>query len=115
VGLLQPLLRLVRARCFASSVVTPRSYKSKWSPLRTLISSHTISHCLLVFFLALEKKRDKTKRYFLGLESDASPLLLSHGKTRFDPNRNRAIGQLALAAPHHASNLRLKGVRCFSC
>jgi hypothetical protein len=49
-GLLHPLLRLVRAHRLTSSVVTPWGYKSRQSPLHTPISSHTIRHSLLTSF-----------------------------------------------------------------
>jgi hypothetical protein len=55
-GLLRPLLHLVRARCFTSSVVTPRGYKSRRSPLHTPTSSHTICHSLLTSFPTPRKK-----------------------------------------------------------
>jgi hypothetical protein len=82
------LLHLVRACCFASSVVTPWGYKSEQSPLHTPTSSRTISHCLLTSFLASEKrKREKEREGFGGLESIASPSLSNHGGTRLDPSK----------------------------
>jgi hypothetical protein len=65
VGLLCPLLCLVRAHCFTSLVVTLRGYKSEWSPLRTLTSSYTIDRCLLVFLLVpRERERERERGYF---------------------------------------------------
>jgi hypothetical protein len=52
------LLCLVRARYFAS-VVTPRGYKSKWSPLRTLTSSRTNNCCLAPPSLRMKREREK--------------------------------------------------------
>jgi hypothetical protein len=59
------LLCFLGAYRFASSDMKMHDYKSKWMPLRTLTSSHTISCCLLVLFLASEKrgrKREKRER-----------------------------------------------------
>jgi hypothetical protein len=39
--------------------------------MRTLTPSHTISHCLLVFFLALDER--EKEREIWGLESGTSP------------------------------------------
>jgi hypothetical protein len=61
-GLLRPLLCLVRARRFTTSVVTPRGYKSRRLPLRTPTSSHTIHCSLLTSFPTLEKKERKKDR-----------------------------------------------------
>jgi hypothetical protein len=83
------LLCLARARCFASSVVTPRGYKSEQLPSCAPTSSHTISHCLLASFHAPKEREGEgegdTKGRFLGLASVASPSLSSHGGTRLDP------------------------------
>jgi hypothetical protein len=54
-GLLCPLLRLVRAYRF-TSVVTPWGYKSRRSPLCTPTSSRIIHHSLLTSFPMPEKK-----------------------------------------------------------
>jgi hypothetical protein len=54
-GLLRPLLRLVRAHRFTSSVVTSRGYKSGRLPLHTPTSSRIIRHYLPTSFLAPEK------------------------------------------------------------
>jgi hypothetical protein len=60
-GLLRPLLRLVKARRFTFSVITSRGYKSRWSPLHTTTSSCTIRHFLLTSFPTSKKKeREKT-------------------------------------------------------
>jgi hypothetical protein len=92
---------LVRARRFTSSVVTPQGYKSRWSPLRTLASSHIIRHSLLISFpmpikrereRERERKRRKEERkkerkkewYYQVLGSVASPSLSSHGRRRLD-------------------------------
>jgi hypothetical protein len=55
-GLLRPLLRLVKARHFTSSVITSWGYKSRWSPLHTTTSSWTIRHFLLTSFPTSKKK-----------------------------------------------------------
>jgi hypothetical protein len=60
-GLLHPLLQLVRAHRFTSSLVTPQGYKSRWSPLSTSTLSHTICHSLLTSLPMLEKK-EREKR-----------------------------------------------------
>jgi hypothetical protein len=84
---------LVRARRFTSLVVTPQGYKSRWSPLHTLASSHIIRHSLLISFpmpikRERERKRRKEKRkkewYYQVLGSVASPSLSSHGRRRLD-------------------------------
>jgi hypothetical protein len=64
VGLLCRLLRLVRIHCFTISVVTPRGYKGKRSPLRTHMFSHIINCYLLVFFLALEEREREKEVIF---------------------------------------------------
>jgi hypothetical protein len=62
-----------------------------------------------------EREREREKRDFWGIKSIASPSLLSHGGTRLDPDRDRATDRLALVAPPHSSNFRIKGVKCFAC
>jgi hypothetical protein len=53
---------LVRARRFTSSVVTPQGYKSRWSPLRTLASSHIIRHSLLISFpMPIKRERERER------------------------------------------------------
>jgi hypothetical protein len=79
------LLRLIRAHFFDTSVVTPQGYKSKQSPLRTLTSSRTISHCFLVFFLMPQKSGREKREIFWGIENVVSPSLSGHGGTRLDP------------------------------
>jgi hypothetical protein len=70
-GLLHPLLRLVRAHRFTTSLVTPQGYKSRWSPLSTPTLSHTICHSLLTSLPMLEKKerekKEKEKRMKRGI------------------------------------------------
>jgi hypothetical protein len=96
-GLPRPLLRLVRACRFTFLVVTPRGYKSKWSPLRTPTSSHTIHSSLFTSFpVAMERgrerERQKTRKekrrkegcYWVLGYVDA-PSLSSHGGTRLEP------------------------------
>jgi hypothetical protein len=61
-GLLRPLLCLVRACRCTSSAVTPQGYKSRQLPLRTLMSSRTIHHSLLTSFPEKERKKWRKKR-----------------------------------------------------
>jgi hypothetical protein len=70
------LLRLVRARCFVSSVVTPRGYKSIWPPTRTPSSSHMNSHCLLASFMCLKGEREENIERDTGEISGAYRVLL---------------------------------------
>jgi hypothetical protein len=82
------LLHLVRARCFASSVVTPQGNKSQKLPLRTPTSSHTISRCLLASLIVPEKRERENERVgFRGLEGIASPSLSNHGQKRLTPSK----------------------------
>jgi hypothetical protein len=60
-GLLRPLLCLEMAHRFTSWIVTLRSYKSRWLPLRMPTSSRTIHHSLLTCVPALEKKEREKK------------------------------------------------------
>jgi hypothetical protein len=53
------LLHFARVRCFTSSAVKSWGYESKWLPSRTLMSSRTISCCLLAFFLAPEERENE--------------------------------------------------------
>jgi hypothetical protein len=76
------LLCLVRAHYFAS-VVTPRGYKSKRSPLHTLTSSRTNNCCLAPPSLCMKRERER-EGDFLGLESIASPSLSRLGRTQLD-------------------------------
>jgi hypothetical protein len=72
-GLLRLLLCLARARCFASSVVTLRGYKSELSPSRTPTSSRTTSHCLLASF-PMPKMRERERGRMKGVDvSYAAP------------------------------------------
>jgi hypothetical protein len=80
-GLLHLLLRLVRARFFGFSVVTPHDYKSRHPLLRTPSSSHTNSHHPLPVLEKGERERDD----FWGLESVASPSLSPCGGQRLGP------------------------------
>jgi hypothetical protein len=66
-GLLRPLLCLVRACRCTSSVVTPQGYKSRQLPLCTLMSSRTIHHSLLTSFPEKERKVEKEKRKEKGI------------------------------------------------
>jgi hypothetical protein len=90
------LLRLIRVRCFTSSVVTPWGYKSRWSLLHSPISSHTIHRSLLTSFpMPKKKEREKERKRgkkgdYWDLESVASPSFSSHGKTRLDPFQGHA-------------------------
>jgi hypothetical protein len=88
------LLCLVRAHCFTSSVVTPRGYKSRWTPLHTL---HLLTQSIVLSSppsLCLKrrerKKEGKKREIFWDLESAASPFLSSHGRTRLDPLQGHA-------------------------
>jgi hypothetical protein len=94
-GLLCPLLLLVRANRFTSSIVTLQGHKSRWSPLCTPMYSHTICHSLLTSFSMPEKKdsekeekekrkEKKRKGNYRDLGSVASPSFSSHGGTRLD-------------------------------
>jgi hypothetical protein len=58
------------------------------------MSSCTSSHCLLIFFLAPEKReRERNERDFWGLESGASPSLLRHGGTELcEPRAHDCCG-----------------------
>jgi hypothetical protein len=79
------LLCIVRAHCFASSIVTPWGYKNKRLPLRIPTSSHTISRCLLPSFLApRERERGRERGDFWGLESVSSSSPSSHGRIRLN-------------------------------
>jgi hypothetical protein len=49
------------------------------------MSSFTISHCFLSFFLAPEKREKQKDRFFWDLDGIVSPYLSSHGETRLDP------------------------------
>jgi hypothetical protein len=95
-GLLRPLLRLVKARRFTSSVITSRGYKSRWSPLHTTTSSCTIHHFLLTSFPTSKKKerereredgkKEKKKGGITRISgSVASTSFSIHGGTRLDP------------------------------
>jgi hypothetical protein len=75
VGSLHHLLRLVRACCFASLVLTSWGYKNKWSPLHTLTSSRIINHSFLVFFIAPEK-RERMRGEILGIREHCFPFPL---------------------------------------
>jgi hypothetical protein len=81
-GLLCLLLRLVRAHCFTSSVVTPWGYKSERFPLRISTSSHTISRCLLASFLVLEEREGKGRFLRLRERCFSFPLEPWWNKTR---------------------------------
>jgi hypothetical protein len=91
------LLRIVRAHCFASSVVTLWGYKNKRLPLRIPTSSRTMSHCLLPSFLApRERERERGRereRRFLGLRERFFffPLKPWRNKTELLPRSCRTI------------------------
>jgi hypothetical protein len=56
-----PLMRSLRVCCLASSAVTLWGCENKRLPLHTLMSYHTISWCLPIFFLAPEEKEREKK------------------------------------------------------
>jgi hypothetical protein len=89
------LLRIVRAHCFASSVVTLWGYKNKRLPLRIPTSSRTMSHCLLPSFLAprereREREGERERGDFWGLESVSSSPPSSHGGIRLNSFQGHA-------------------------
>jgi hypothetical protein len=63
-----PLLHHVKARCLATSAVTPWGPEVKWLPMCTLTSSRITSHCLPVILLMprernkIECKKSRRKR-----------------------------------------------------
>jgi hypothetical protein len=61
IGLWCPILRFIRVCCFTSSAMTLRGYENRWSPLCTLMSFRTISHCLPVLFFTPEEKEKEKK------------------------------------------------------
>jgi hypothetical protein len=92
-GLMHPLLCLVRIHCFTSLIVTTQGYKSRRSSLCTPASSHTICLSLLTTFptpakTERQKNEEKGKRkkegYCQVLGSVASHSLSCHGGTRLD-------------------------------
>jgi hypothetical protein len=82
-GFAMPFTAPCKGHCFASSVVTPRGYKSKRPPLLSLTSSRTIRCCLLASFLEPKKGEresgggERERGDFWGIESVAAPSLLS--------------------------------------
>jgi hypothetical protein len=84
VGLPCLLLCFLKSHCFTSSAAAPRGYKWKWSPLHTLMSSRIISRCLLVFFLALEKK-ERNKDRTLGLRERCLSFTLEPWQNKTGP------------------------------
>jgi hypothetical protein len=122
-GFTSLLLHLVWAYCFTSSVVTPRGYKSRRSPLCTPTSSCTIYRSLLTSFLMCEKKeREREKKKEEGKEKErgdswnsesiASPSPSSHGGTRLDHLQDHAGSH---AEPHESVVYNGGGGRSMPC
>jgi hypothetical protein len=90
------LLCLVMVSCFASLIVTPRGYKSKWSPFAPL---HPLTQSIIASSppsLRVKRKRERERERegergdFWDLESVAAPSLSSHGGRRLDPFHDHA-------------------------